>query len=296
MSLQDMKRQIQSVDNTAKMTGAMQTISAVKLSRARERLDRIRPYTDNMQQMMRDIASRAGGGNPLLSGREEVRNVAVCTVTSDRGLAGPFNAQVLRQTMQFRQEQDTDIVQVVTGRKGVEFFRFGKMSIEEAFIGFSDGPTFEKAQEIGRHLTQLFEDEEADEVYLVYNQFQSALVQRPTVTRLLPAAPDDAGEEDEEDEDGKEDEDGNNIPFEFVPEAEELLDRLVPKYVETLVFRALFESAAGEHGSRMSAMKSATDAAHEMSEDLKQQMNKARQAAITQEIIEIAAAAEALGS
>jgi len=294
MSLQDMKRQIQSVDNTAKMTGAMQTISAVKLSRARERLDRIRPYTDNMQQMMQDIASRAGGGNPLLAGREEVRNVAVCTVTSDRGLAGPFNAQVLRQTMQFRQEQDADIVQIVTGRKGVEFFRFGRMRIEETFTGFSDEPSFEKAQEIGRYLTRLFEDEEADEVHLVYNQFQSALVQRPTVTRLLPAAPEDTGEEDEED--GESGEGGErSTPFEFVPDTEVLLDRLVPKYVETLVFRALFESAAGEHGSRMSAMKSATDAAEEMSEDLKQQMNKARQAAITQEIIEIAAAAEALG-
>jgi F-type H+-transporting ATPase subunit gamma len=291
MSLQDMKRQIQSVDNTAKMTGAMQTISAVKLSRARERLDRIRPYTDNMQQMMQDIASRAGGGNPLLAGREEVNNVAVCTCTSDRGLAGPFNAQVLRRTMQFREEQDANIVQVVTGRKAVEFFRFGRMSIEETFTGFSDEPSFEKAQEIGRYLTRLFEDEEADEVYLVYNEFQSALVQRPTVTRLLPAAPDDMGEEDDEGEEGGE----RSAPFEFVPDTEVLLDRLVPKYVETLVFRALFESAAGEHGSRMSAMKSATDAANEMSEDLKQQMNKARQAAITQEIIEIAAAAEALG-
>ena len=291
MSLQDMKRQIQSVDNTAKMTGAMQTISAVKLSRARERLDRIRPYTDNMQQMMQDIASRAGGKNPLLAGREEVRNVAVCTVTSDRGLAGPFNAQVLRQTMQFRQEQDADIVQVVTGRKAVEFFRFGRISVEEAFTGFSDEPSFEKAQEIGRYLTQLFEDEEADEVHLVYNQFKSALVQRATVTRLLPAAPEDTDEEDEENGEGGE----RSTPFEFIPDAEVILERLVPKYVETLIFRALFESAAGEHGSRMSAMKSATDAANEMSEDLKQQMNKARQAAITQEIIEIAAAAEALG-
>jgi len=288
MSLQDMKRQIQSVDNTAKMTGAMQTISAVKLSRARERLDRIRPYTDNMQQMMQDIASKAGGNNPLLAGREEVRNVAVCTVTSDRGLAGPFNAQVLRQTMQFRQEQDADIVQVVTGRKAVEFFRFGRINVEEAFTGFSDQPSFEKAQEIGRYLTRLFEDEEADEVHLVYNQFKSALVQQPTVTRLLPAAPEDMGEENGE---GGE----RSNPFEFIPDAETILERLVPKYVETLIFRALFESAAGEHGSRMSAMKSATDAANEMSEDLKQQMNKARQAAITAEIIEIAAAAEALG-
>jgi F-type H+-transporting ATPase subunit gamma len=293
MSLQDMKRQIQSVDNTAKMTGAMQTISAVKLSRARERLDRIRPYTDNMQQMMRDIANRAGGGNPLLAGREEVRNVAVCTITSDRGLAGPFNAQVLRRTMEFRQEQDADIVQVVTGRKAVEFFRFGRISLEEAFTGFSDEPSFEKAQEIGRHLTQLFEDEEADEVHLVYNQFQSALVQRAIVTRLLPAAPEDTDEDEDDEEDGEGGE--RSTPFEFIPDAETILDRLVPKYVETVVFRALFESAAGEHGSRMSAMKSATDAANEMSEDLKQQMNKARQAAITQEIIEIAAAAEALG-
>jgi F-type H+-transporting ATPase subunit gamma len=289
LSLQDMQKQIESINNTAKMTGAMQTISAVKLSRARERLDRIRPYTDNMQEMMRDVA-RGGGDNPLLVGREEVSNIAVCTVTSDRGLAGAFNAQVLRLTMQFRQEQDADIVQVVTGRKAVEFFRFQRMGIEEAYTGFSDSPSFEKAREIGRRLMQLFQDEEADEVHLVYNQFQSALVQHPTAIRLLPVAPEGMDEEDEEEED-----EGGGNPFEFIPEPDELLDRLVPKYVETLVFRALYESAAGEHGARMSAMKSATDAAEEMSEDLQQQMNKMRQAAITQEIIEIAAAAEALG-
>ncbi len=294
MGLQDMKRQIESIQNTAKMTGAMQTISAVKLSRARDRLGKIRPYTDNMQQMMQDIASRAGGDNPLLVGREEVSNVAVCTVTSDRGLAGPFNAQVLRLTMDFHQEQSAGIVQVVTGRKAIEFFRFGGVNIEESFVGFSDSPSFEKAQEIGRHLTQLFEDEEADEVHLIYNQFQSALVQRPTRTRLLPVAPEGMDEEESEEEEGEE-ESGSSVPFEFVPEADQLLDRLVPKYVETVVFRALFESAAGEHGSRMTAMKSATDAANEMAEDLQQQMNKARQQAITQEIIEIAAAAEALG-
>jgi F-type H+-transporting ATPase subunit gamma len=289
LSLQDMQKQIESINNTAKMTGAMQTISAVKLSRARERLDRIRPYTDNMQEMMRDVA-RGGGDNPLLVGREEVSNIAVCTVTSDRGLAGAFNAQVLRLTMQFRQEQDADIVQVVTGRKAVEFFRFQRMGIEEAYTGFSDSPSFEKAREIGRRLMQLFQDEEADEVHLVYNQFQSALVQHPTAIRLLPVAPEGMDEEEEDEED-----EGGGNPFEFIPEPDELLDRLVPKYVETLVFRALYESAAGEHGARMSAMKSATDAAEEMSEDLQQQMNKMRQAAITQEIIEIAAAAEALG-
>ena len=289
MSLQDLKRQIQSVNNTAKMTQALQTISAVKLQRARERLDRVRPYTDNIDEMMRDIADRAQSGIPLLVGRDEVNNVAVCTVTSDRGLAGGFNAHVLRRTMELREEQDAEIVQIVTGRKAMEFFRFRRERVEEAYTGFSDSPTYEKARQVGRRLTDLFEDEEADEVYLVYNRFKNALVQQPTVTRLLPVASEETDEEDGEEEEDSE------IPFEFIPEPEELLERLVPKYVETLIFRALVESAAGEHGARMTAMKSATDSANEMADELTMQMNKMRQAAITQEIIEIASAAEALG-
>ena len=293
MSLQDLKRQIQSVNNTAKMTQALQTISAVKLQRARERLDRVRPYTDNIDEMMRDIADRAQSGIPLLVGRDEVNNVAVCTVTSDRGLAGGFNAHVLRRTMDLREEQDAEIVQIVTGRKAMEFFRFRRERVEEAYTGFSDSPTYEKARQIGRRLTDLFEDEEADEVYLVYNRFKNALVQQPTVTRLLPVASEETDEEDGEED--REEEEGSEIPFEFIPEPEELLERLVPKYVETLIFRALVESAAGEHGARMTAMKSATDSANEMAEELTMQMNKMRQAAITQEIIEIASAAEALG-
>lgn len=293
MSLQDLKRQIQSVNNTAKMTQALQTISAVKLQRARERLDRVRPYTDNIDEMMRDIADRAQSGIPLLVGRDEVNNVAVCTVTSDRGLAGGFNAHVLRRTMELREEQDAEIVQIVTGRKAMEFFRFRRERVEEAYTGFSDSPTYEKARQIGRRLTDLFEDEEADEVYLVYNRFKNALVQQPTVTRLLPVASEETDEEDGEED--REEEEGSEIPFEFIPEPEELLERLVPKYLETLIFRALVESAAGEHGARMTAMKSATDSANEMADELTMQMNKMRQAAITQEIIEIASAAEALG-
>ena len=291
MSLQDLKRQIQSVNNTAKMTQALQTISAVKLQRARERLDRVRPYTDNIDEMMRDIANRAQSDTPLLVGREEVNNVAICTVTSDRGLAGGFNAHVLKRTLELRQEQDAEIVQVVTGRKAREFFKFRRDPVEETFVGFSDSPTYEKAREIGRHLTQLFEDEEADEVYLIYNRFKNALVQQPIAVRLLPVAQEETDEENGEDEE----ENGSNIPLEFIPGPEELLNRLVPKYVETLIFRALVESAAGEHGARMSAMKSASDSANEMSEELTMKMNKMRQAAITAEIIEIASAAEALG-
>jgi F-type H+-transporting ATPase subunit gamma len=289
LSLQDLKRQIQSVNNTAKMTQALQTISAIKLGKARNHLDRARPYTDNVEEMMRDIADRAQSDTPLLVGRDEVNNVAICTVTSDRGLAGAFNAQVLRRTMELRGEQDAEIVQIVTGRKAREFFRFRRMGVEEAYIGFSDSPSYEKAREIGSRLTQLFEGEEADMVYLVYNRFKNALVQQPTATRILPIASEDTDEENEEEENG------SDIPFEFIPEPEELLKRLVPKYVETLVFRALLESAAGEHGARMTAMKSASDSANEMSEELTMQLNKMRQAAITQEIIEIASAAEAIG-
>ena len=289
MSLQDLKRQIQSVNNTAKMTQALQTISAIKLNKARAHLDRARPYTDNVEEMMRDIADRAQSDTPLLVGRDEVNNVAICTVTSDRGLAGAFNAQVLRRSVELRGEQDAEIVQIVTGRKAREFFRFRRMGVEEAYIGFSDSPSYEKAREIGSRLTQLFEGEEADIVYLVYNRFKNALVQQPTATRILPIASEDTDEENEKEGNG------SDIPFEFIPEPEELLKRLVPKYVETLVFRALLESAAGEHGARMTAMKSASDSANEMSEELTMQLNKMRQAAITQEIIEIASAAEAIG-
>ena len=289
MSLQDLKRQIQSVNNTAKMTQALQTISAIKLNKARAHLDRARPYTDNVEEMMRDIADRAQSDTPLLVGRDEVTNVAICTVTSDRGLAGAFNAQVLRRSMELRGEQDAEIVQIVTGRKAREFFRFRRMGVEEAYIGFSDSPSYEKAREIGSRLTQLFEGEEADMVYLVYNRFKNALVQQPTATRILPISSEDTDEENEGEGNG------SDIPFEFIPEPEELLRRLVPKYVETLVFRALLESAAGEHGARMTAMKSASDSANEMSEELTMQLNKMRQAAITQEIIEIASAAEAIG-
>ncbi len=295
MSLQDLKRQIQSVNNTAKMTQALQTISAIKLNKARSHLDRVKPYTDNVEEMMRDIADKARGDTPLLVGREEVNNVAICTVTSDRGLAGGFNAQVLRPTMELRQQQDSGvgIKQVVTGRKAREFFKFRKASVEEVYTGFSDNPTYEKAQEIGRRLTELFQNEEADEVYLIYNRFKNPLVQRAVTTRLLPISSEEDGEEEEEN--GEEEDTSSGVPFEFIPEPDELLKRLVPKYVETLVFRALVESAAGEHGARMTAMKSASDAANEMSEELTMRLNRLRQAAITQEIIEIASAAEALG-
>ena len=280
----DLQRQINTVKNQARVFSALQTVSSVKFRKAEARVKKARPYADNVEQMMRDVAGSASGDLPLLVGRE-VNRVAVCTLTADRGLAGGFNAQVLRRTVSLRNEKDRDALQVASGRKAVAFFRFRQVELAEVFTGFTDNPTYDKAREIGSTLTNLFEDEEADEVYLVYNRFESALNQTPVVKRLLPVA-----EEDDEEED-----DGASY-MEYVPDAETVLKRLVPRYVETMVWQALLEGAAGEHGARMTAMKNATDNANDLVRDLTLQMNKARQAQITQEILEIVGGAEALSA
>jgi F-type H+-transporting ATPase subunit gamma len=283
-SARDFQRQINTVKNQARVFSALQTVSSVKFRKAEARVRRARPYAENVEQMMRDVASNATGEIPLLTGRE-VRRVAVCTLTADRGLAGGFNAQVLRRTVRLREEKDPGALQVASGRKGVAFFRFRRVELAEVFTGFTDNPTYENAREIGRALTRLFDDEEADEVYLVYNRFESALNQRPVVNRLLPVA----HEEDDEEE-------TNTSYMDYVPDAETVLKRLVPRYVETMVWQALLEGAAGEHGARMTAMKNATDNANDLVRDLTLQMNKARQAQITQEILEIVGGAEALSA
>jgi F-type H+-transporting ATPase subunit gamma len=285
-SARDYQRQINTVKNQARVFSALQTVSSVKFRKAEARVRRARPYAENVEQMMRDVADSASGDLPLLTGRE-VRRVAVCTLTADRGLAGGFNAQVLRRTVSLRNEKDSGALQVASGRKAVAFFRFRRVELAEVFTGFTDNPTYEKAREIGRALTRLFDDEEADEVYLVYNRFESVLNQRPVVKRLLPVAPEEDDEAEEE----------NGVSYmEYVPDAETVLKQLVPRYVETMVWQALLEGAAGEHGARMTAMKNATDNANDLVSDLTLQMNKARQAQITQEILEIVGGAEALSA
>ena len=280
----DLQRQINTVKNQSRVFSALQTVSSVKFRKAEARVKKARPYADNVEEMMRDVAGSASGDLPLLVGRE-VNRVAMCTLTADRGLAGGFNAQVLRRTVSLRNEKDQNALQVASGRKAVAFFRFRRVDLAEVFTGFTDNPTYEKAREIGSTLTNLFEDEEADEVYLVYNRFESALNQTPVVKRLLPVA-----------EEGDEGEDDGASYMEYVPDAETVLKRLVPRYVETMVWQALLEGAAGEHGARMTAMKNATDNANDLVRDLTLQMNKARQAQITQEILEIVGGAEALSA
>jgi F-type H+-transporting ATPase subunit gamma len=287
-SLRDLKRQIGSVKNIAKVTEALQTVSAVKFRKAEARVRKARPYAENVEEMMRDVARRAQSKTPLLVGRE-VNRIAVATLTADRGLAGGFNANVLRRTAQFRREKGGNPVQVASGRKAVAFFRFRRVELAEVYTGFTDSPTYEQAREIGQRLTGLFEDGEVDEVYLIYNRYENALSQRPVMTRLLPIA-----SEDDNDEEGEGEISGALL--EYIPDADTILQRLVPRYVETVVWQALLESAAGEHGARMTAMQNATDNANDLAKQLTLQMNKARQAQITQEILEIAAGADALAA
>ena len=282
----DLQRQINTVKNQSRVFSALQTVSSVKFRKAEARVKKARPYADNVEQMMRDVADSASGDLPLLVGRE-VNRVAICTLTADRGLAGGFNAQVLRRTVSLRNEKDQNALQVASGRKAVAFFRFRRVELAEVFTGFTDNPTYEKAREIGRTLTNVFDDAEADEVYLVFNRFESALNQTPVVKRLLPVA--EEGDEEVDDDDGA-------SYMEYVPDAETVLKRLVPRYVETMVWQALLEGAAGEHGARMTAMKNATDNANDLVRDLTLAMNKARQAQITQEILEIVGGAEALSA
>lgn len=294
-SFRDLRRQRDAIQNQSRVFSALQTVSAVKFRQAEARVGRARPYADNMEQMMRDIARKSSSDSPLMAGRDETRAVAIATLTSDRGLCGGFNAQLFRATMRLRSEkgENAELKQITSGRKGAAFFQFRRIPLVETYSGFSDNPGYENAQSIGRHLTGLFERGEADEVYLVYNRFQSAMVQHPTVTRLLPVAP---GGEPEESGQSERGEQSPGIPFEYVPDADGVLESLIPRYVETVIFQALLESAAGEHGARMTAMQNATENANEISERLTRQMNRARQAQITQEILEIASGAEALST
>jgi len=297
-SLRDLKRQIDSINNISKVTDALQTVSGVKFRRAEARVGRARPYADNMEEMVREIARNSTSRSPMMAGRGRARSAAIVTLTADRGLCGGFNAQVLRSTMRLREEkraEGVELKQITSGRKAAAFFQFRRVPLVESFSGFSDAPEYENAQEIGDYLTRAFQEEEADEVHLVYNRFQSALVQRPTVTRLLPIAP-DGGPEDERESGAQGSQWSYNVPFEYIEDADEILARLIPQYVNTVIFQALLESAAGEHGARMTAMKNATDNANDLSDRLTLQMNKARQAQITQEILEIASGAEALST
>jgi F-type H+-transporting ATPase subunit gamma len=294
-SLQDIRRRINSVRNTRKITKALELVAGARLRRAQTRIEELRPYADRMQELMVGTARAAATfRNLALMQRREVRRVALLIATGDRGLAGPFNGQVLRRAFELERQERADgheVLWTVVGRKGASTLRFRRYEVTAQWAGFVDKPTYADAQAVAHRLAELYVNEEVDRVVLVYNRFVSPLVQRVTTTDLLPI-PEDVLEAGEEEESPRER--ALRGDFIYEPEPEEILQRLLPVYLETEIYRALLESAASFLAAQMTAMRNASKNAGELIDSLTLQMNRARQAQITQQILEVVAGADAL--
>jgi len=292
-SVQDLRRRIRSVTNTRKITKAMELVASARLRRAQARIEAMRPFADRMLELMMGTARAATAvhGLPLLQ-RREVGTVAILPLTGDRGLAGAFNAQVLRRAFALDRALragGTDVRWLVAGRKGVSTLRFRGYGIDHAWTGFSDRPEYTDAQVLSHHLAEIYVAGEIDRAVIVYNHFVSPLVQTVVEQDVLPI-PEELLERGAEE--GHETALLGDVIYE--PEPEEILARLLPFYLETEIYRALLESAASEQGARMTAMRNASKNAGELIDSLTLQMNRARQAEITQEILEVVAGADAL--
>ena len=280
-SLKDLRKRIGSVRSTQQITKAMKVVAAAQLRRAQEAAERARPYAAKLTEM---FAAVVGGlseeAHPLLARREENR-IDLIVLTSDRGLCGGFNANLLRQSEAFQREHGERTTRLMlVGRKGLDHYR--RQRVEPLFerTGVLKVPALEVARALAEHVTTRFAADESDAVYLVYSRFQSAIAQVPTVVRLLPV---DAPVED-----------ASSVDYIFEPPRPELLAKLLPRYIETRLLQALLESIASEFGARMTAMDNATRNASEMIDRLTLSMNRARQSAITTELMEIVSGAEAL--
>ena len=296
-SLQDIRRRITSVRNTRKITKALELVAGARLRRAQTRIEEMRPYADRMQELMVGTARAASSFRnlALMQRRDEVKRIAIVIVTGDRGLAGPFNGQVLRRAFELEREAKAngqEVLWLVTGRKGASTLRFRRYQITGEWAGFADKPAYADAQAVAHRLTELYVAEEVDRVVLVYNRFISALVQRVTTSDLLPI-PEEVLQSGEE-EHTEEEERAFRGDFIYEPEPEEILQRLLPVYLETEIYRSLLESAAAFLASQMTAMRNASKNAGELLDRLTLAMNRARQAEITQEILEVVAGADAL--
>ena len=293
-SLQDLRRRISSVRNTRKITKALELVAGARLRRAQNRIEEMRPYADRMQELMIGTARAASSFRnlALLQERDDVRRVAFVVVTGDRGLAGPFNGQVLRRAFELERQargEGQEVVWLTVGRKGASTLRFRRYELADQWAGFADKPSYGDAQAIGHKLAELYEAEEVDRVVLLYNRYESALVQRVTTTDLLPIREDVLSAEE-----FVRGEEGPSADFIYEPEPEQILERLLPVYLETEIYRALLESAAAFLASQMTAMRNASKNAGELIDTLTLQLNRARQAEITQEILEVVAGADAL--
>jgi F-type H+-transporting ATPase subunit gamma len=304
-SQKEVKNRIASIKNINKITRAMEMVAAARLRRAEQRIDHLRPYAEGMRKLTRQASERAGGipSVPVMVERENVKRVGIVLVTGDRGLAGAFNSNIIREGMRMAAKVRSDGAEpsfAVVGRKGVSALTFRKQEISGSYIGFTDRPAFANAREIGEEMTARYVDEDLDRVELVYNRFVSPLTQHVWRQTLLPlqqaeVTGEGAEEESGSAEEGETESGQSRSQWEFEPEPEEVLARLIPEYVTISVYRALLESAASELGARMTAMRNAAENAETIMDDLTLEMNRVRQSEITQQILEVVAGAEALG-
>ena len=300
----EVKNRIASVKNIHKITRAMEMVAAARLRRAEQRIDNMRPYAQAIRKMTRQVADASGdiARVALLEEREQVNKVGIILVTGDRGLAGSFNTNIIREGIRLRREFESDGAEVsyaVVGRRGNSTMGFRGETITSSYVGFTDRPAFTDARGISRDVTAAYVDEELDRVELVYNRYVSPLTQYVRRQTLLPLSQAEVfGEgipEPEEPADPELAEAHEKAYWDYEPEPEVLLPKLFEEYVDLSVYRALLESAASEHGARMTAMRNAAENANEMIDGLTLEMNRARQAEITQEILEVVGGAEALG-
>jgi F-type H+-transporting ATPase subunit gamma len=298
MAEKELKNRVASVKNVQKITRAMEMISAARLRRAEQRIVSLRPYASAVRRMTRHAAEAAENipHMPILREREEISSVGMLLVTSDRGLAGAFNGQIIRAGIRAADELSEGVEFWASGRRGVGSLNFRKRTPRGAYVGFTDRPAYADARQIASDLIAAYVDGDVDRVEIFYNHYISPLQQRVTRETLLPlqqASILEEGEEDEQEEETREDQ-GHRALVDYEPEPEEILQRLVPVYVEISIFRALLESTASEHGARMTAMRNASENAGDLIDTYTLQMNRQRQADITQEIMEVVAGAESL--
>ena len=303
MSQRDVKTRIASVKNIEKITRAMEMVAAARLRRAEQRIEALRPYAAAIRRMTRQAAEAAERipSLPILQEHDSENTVALLLVTGDRGLAGAFNSQILRAGIRAGDEHESegrDVSWYASGRRGVSSLTFRGREPAGSYVGFTDRPGYANAREIAEGLMAAYVDGKVDRVEIFYNGYISPLRQEVRRETLLPLQQatilEDDAEEDEEDNGGGDGGSGHHALVEYEPGPEEILGRLVPDYVEISVYRALLESTASEHGARMTAMRNASENAGELIQDLTLEMNRARQAEITQEIMEVVAGAESL--
>jgi F-type H+-transporting ATPase subunit gamma len=292
-SLKDIRGRIASVKNIRKITRAMEMISAARLRRAEQRIEHLRPYADALRRMTSRAAQAAENipNLPILQEKETVSTVGLLLVTGDRGLAGPFNSQIIRAGNARSRELDAEVLWYASGRRGISSLEFRGFELGGSWAGFTDRPAFADARKIADGLTSAYVDGKVDRVEIFYNGYISPVNQVVRHETLLPLQQADVLGEEEEDED---DDPHRRALWIYEPDPEEILARLVPDYVEISIYRALLESTASEHGARMSAMRNASDNAGEMIDNLTLEANRQRQAEITQEIMEVVAGAEGL--